>query len=48
MAKEKPTPLIHTQRLLALVPFISAHQGISLKELAATFNVSTEIGRAHV
>ena len=41
MAKEKPAPLIHTQRLLALVPFISAHQGISLKELAATFNVST-------
>lgn len=41
MVKEKPAPLIHTQRLLALVPFISAHQGISLKELAATFNVST-------
>lgn len=41
MAKEKPAPLIHTQRLLALVPYISAHQGISLKELAATFNVST-------
>ena len=41
MGKEKPAPLIHTQRLLALVPFISAHQGISLKELATTFNVST-------
>ncbi len=40
MAKEKPAPLIHTQRLLALVPFISAHQGISLKELAETFNVT--------
>jgi proteasome accessory factor C len=42
MAKTKPAPIIHTERLLALVPFITAHQGISLKELAAAFNVSTK------
>ena len=42
MAKAKPAPIIHTERLLALVPFITAHQGISLKDLAAAFNVSTK------
>jgi proteasome accessory factor C len=42
MAKAKPAPIIHTERLLALVPFITAHQGISLKELAAAFNVTTK------
>ena len=43
MAKAKPAPIIHTERLLALVPFITAHQGISLKDLAAAFNVTTKV-----
>ena len=42
MAKAKPAPIIHTERLLALVPFITAHQGISLKDLAAAFDVTTK------
>jgi len=40
MVKNKPTPLAETERLLALVPFITANQGISVKELAAAFDVS--------
>jgi len=36
----KPTtPLEQTARLLDLVPFLLAHQGISLDELADHFNV---------
>jgi proteasome accessory factor C len=42
MAKPKPAPIIHTERLLALVPFITAHQGILLKDLAAAFDVTTK------
>jgi proteasome accessory factor C len=41
MAKTRPAPIVHTERLLALVPFISAHQGISINELAKAFNVTT-------
>ena len=41
MVKEKPAPLAHTERLLSLVPFITANQGIALKDLAATFKVTT-------
>ena len=42
MVKPKPAPIIHTERLLALVPYISAHQGISLKDLAGEFGVTTK------
>jgi proteasome accessory factor C len=42
MARAKPAPIIHTERLLDLVPYITAHQGISLKELAVAFNVTTK------
>ena len=41
MAKKFSAPLERTARLLDLVPYINSHQGISLKELAAVFNVST-------
>ena len=41
MAKKFSAPLERTARLLDLVPYISSHQGISLKELAGVFNVST-------
>lgn len=41
MSKAKAAPIVHTERLLALVPYITTHQGISLKELSATFGVST-------
>lgn len=40
MVKSKPTPLAETERLLALVPYITANQGISVKELATAFDVS--------
>lgn len=40
MAKTKPAPIIHTERLLALVPYISANQGIAIGELAKAFGVS--------
>ena len=33
-------PIVHTERLLALVPYISTHQGVSTSDLAALFNVS--------
>jgi proteasome accessory factor C len=33
MAKKISAPLERTARLLDLVPYISSHQGISLKEL---------------
>ena len=39
MAKKISAPLERTARLLDLVPYISSHQGISLKELAQTFKV---------
>ncbi len=41
MAKAQSSPISKAARLLDLVPFISTHQGISLKELAAEFDVST-------
>jgi proteasome accessory factor C len=41
MAKAKPAPIIHTERLLALVPYISAHQGIAISDLAKAFDVTT-------
>lgn len=41
MPHAKPAPIIHTERLLALVPYISAHQGITVKNLAQVFNVTT-------
>lgn len=40
MAKPQATPVERAARLLDLVPFISTHQGIALKDLAAEFNVS--------
>jgi proteasome accessory factor C len=40
MAKEFSAPLERTARLLDLVPYISSHQGISLKELSQVFEVS--------
>ena len=39
MVKKISAPLERTARLLDLVPYISSHQGISLKELAKTFKV---------
>jgi Predicted transcriptional regulator len=42
MAKKISAPLERTARLLDLVPYISSHQGISLKELAQTFKVDQE------
>ena len=40
MAKSSSTPIAKAARLLDLVPFISTHQGIAIKELAAEFDVS--------
>ena len=40
MADKQSTPLEKAARLLDLVPFISTHQGISISELAAEFEVS--------
>lgn len=40
MAKSQATPVEKAARLLDLVPFISTHQGISLKELAEEFDLS--------
>ena len=42
MAKKISAPLERTARLLDLVPYISSHQGISLKELAQSFKVDQE------
>ncbi|MCX6439166.1 MAG: WYL domain-containing protein [Actinobacteria bacterium] len=39
MAKKFSAPLERTARLLDLVPYITSHQGISLKDLAAVFKV---------
>ena len=41
MAKAKPAPIVHTERLLALVPYISANQGVAIGELAKAFDVTT-------
>lgn len=43
MAKLPSTPLEQTARLLDLVPFLLAHQGISLTELAEHFSVDSEV-----
>lgn len=40
MAKKFSAPLERTARLLDLVPYITSHQGIALKELAAIFGVT--------
>lgn len=40
MGKKFSAPLERTARLLDLVPYISSHQGISVKELASVFEVS--------
>lgn len=40
MTKNPQTPLSRTSRLLDLVPYLSAHQGIELKILADVFDVS--------
>lgn len=40
MAKTQSSPISKAARLLDLVPFISTHQGISVKDLAAEFDVS--------
>ncbi len=42
MAKVQSTPLAKAARLLDLVPYISTHQGISVKSLAEEFGVSTD------
>ena len=41
MDKEISAPLARTARLLDLVPFLTTHQGIALKDLARHFEVST-------
>jgi proteasome accessory factor C len=40
MNKNISAPLLRTARLLDLVPFLSTHQGIALKDLARHFDVS--------
>jgi len=40
MVKKFSAPLERTARLLDLVPYISSHQGISVKELASVFDVT--------
>lgn len=42
MAKKTQSPLEKTSRLLDLVPYIHAHQGIALNDLADTFRVTTD------
>ena len=41
MAKNISAPLARTARLLDLVPYLNTHQGISLKDLAQRFDVTT-------
>lgn len=41
MNKNISAPLLRTARLLDLVPYLNAHQGISLKELAQHFDVTS-------
>jgi len=40
MAREISAPLARTARLLDLVPYLHAHQGVSIKELAKQFEVT--------
>ncbi len=42
MAKQPSSPIAKTARLLDLVPYITTHQGISVKDLANEFSISTE------
>ncbi len=42
MVKKQTSPLERASRLLDLVPYIHAHQGISLDELASNFGVTSE------
>ena len=42
MAKQITSPIAKTARLLDLVPFITTHQGISIKDLAKEFAITTE------
>jgi proteasome accessory factor C len=42
MVKKQTSPLEKASRLLDLVPYIHAHQGISLDELASNFGVTSE------
>jgi len=42
MAKQATSPIAKTARLLDLVPFITTHQGISIKDLATEFAITTE------
>ncbi len=40
MAKSQSTPIAKAARLLDLVPYISTHQGIAIKDLAAEFDIT--------
>ena len=40
MGRDMSAPLLRTERLLDLVPFLHSHQGISLQDLAQHFSVS--------
>jgi proteasome accessory factor C len=42
MAKQTSSPIAKTARLLDLVPFITTHQGISVKDLAREFAITSE------
>ena len=42
MAKQATSPIAKTARLLDLVPFITTHQGISIKDLAKEFAITSE------
>lgn len=42
MAKQPSSPIAKAARLLDLVPYITTHQGISVKDLAKEFSISTE------
>jgi len=41
MSKDLSAPLLRTARLLDLVPYLNSNQGISIKDLATDFGVST-------
>lgn len=42
MARDIAAPLVRTERLLDLVPFLHSHQGISLVDLASHFQVTKQ------
>ncbi len=42
MAKQQSSPIAKAARLLDLVPYISTHQGVSVKSLASEFGVSVD------